>query len=216
VKSRRSSLQALASLWGLALGACATPHVVLADRGLPIAPEQYEAMVDRWSRDGEVLDWGAGLESRLAVTATFFSKEFRRAYVARFAQAAATPDAERQRMLAASLRAADVEHEFFVALVAQYPRWGQLDRPTSAWRIRLVDEQGREHAPSRIERSRQATPLDRAMFHYWTPWRVVFRVHFNALDAEGRPILPPNTRRFLLRFAGPYGTADLRWDVRSP
>jgi hypothetical protein len=181
-----------------------------------VPPDLYESMVDRWSRDAEVLDWGAGLESRLTVTATYFSKEFRRAYVGRITSAGSTPEADRDRMISASLRAADAEHEFFVALVAQYPRWAELDRPSAAWRVRLVDDRGREHAPTRVERSRQATALDRAMFHYWTPWRVVFCVRFPVNDAQGQPILPPNTRTFALRFAGAYGTADLRWNVRAP
>jgi len=192
------------------------PAVILADPGRNAPPEQYEAMVDRWTRDSEVLDWGAGFESRLTVSATYFSKEFRRAYLSRLTTVASIPQAERDRMFGASLRAADVEHEFFVALAPQQPRWGDLDRATSAWRVRLVDDQGREHAPSRVERFRQATPLDRAMFHYWSPWRVVFRIRFPALDADGTRILRENSRHFLLRFGGPYGTADLRWVVRAP
>lgn len=192
------------------------PAVILADPGRNVPPEQYESMVDRWTRDSEVLDWGAGLESRLVVTATYFSKEFRRAYLSRLTTAASTPQNERDRMFSASLRAADVEHEFFVALVPQQPRWGDLDRATSAWRVRLVDDQGREHAPTRIERFRQATALDRAMFHYWSPWRVVFRIRFPATDEQGNRILRENSRHFLLRFAGAYGTADLRWNVRAP
>jgi hypothetical protein len=192
------------------------PPVVLADVGRAVSADQYDAMIDRWTREAEVLDWGAGIESRLAVTATFFSKEFRRAYVARIATAGTYPADERERMLSGSLRAADSEHEFFVALAAESQRWGQLDRPSAAWRVRLVDAEGREHAPTRIERSRQATPLDRAMFHYWSPWRVVFRVRFPVNDANGNRILPENTRSFTLRFAGAYGTANLRWDVRAP
>jgi hypothetical protein len=207
----------IAALSLVAVAHCGPPPaVVLADNGRPVAADQYESVLDRWTREREVLDWGGGIESRLAVTATFYSKEFRRAYVARFTTAASTPEDERARMLTTSLGAADVEHEFFVALAPQSPRWGDLDRPSTAWRVRLVDDHGREHAPSRIERFRQATPTDRAMFYYWSPWRVVFRVRFAAADAEGRPVLPPNTRHFLLRFAGAYGTADLRWDVRAP
>lgn len=192
------------------------PAVVLADTGRAVSADQYEAMVDRWTREAEIIDWGGGVESRLAVTATFFSKEFRRAYVARIATAGTYPQDERDRMLAGSLRAADTEHEFFVALAPQAPRWGDLDRPSSAWRVRLVDDQGREYAPTRIERSRQASALDRAMFHYWSPWRIVFRVRFAVTDANGNRVLPDSSRHFTLRFAGAYGTANLRWDVRAP
>lgn len=192
------------------------PAVVLADNGRPVPAEMYESMVDRWTREGEVLDWGAGVESRLTVTATYFAKEFRRAYVARISTAGTYPQDERERMLSGSLRAGESEHEFFVALAAQSPRWGDLDRPSSAWRVRLVDDQGREYTPTRIERARQVSALDRAMFHYWTPWRTVFRVRFAATDASGRRVLPDSARHFLLRFSGAYGTLNLRWDVRAP
>lgn len=201
----------------MAAASCGPPAaVVLADTGRAVSADQYESMVDRWTREAEIIDWGAGVESRLAVTATYFSKEFRRAYVARITTAGTYPQDERDRMLAGSLRAADTEHEFFVALAPQAPRWGELDRPSSAWRVRLVDDQGREYTPTRVERSRQASALDRAMFHYWSPWRIVFRVRFAVNDANGIRVLPDSTRHFTLRFGGAYGTANLRWDVRAP
>lgn len=203
----------------MAIGAtdCSRPAaVVLADTGRAVSADAYEAMVDRWTREAEIIDWAGGVESRLAVTATFFSKEFRRAYVARIATAGTYPQDERDRMLARSLRAADMEHEFFVALAAQVPRWGELDRPSSAWQVWLVDDQGRQYAPTRIERSRQASALDRAMFYYCSPWRTVFRIRFAATDANGNPVLPDSIRHFTLRFSGAYGTANLRWDVRAP
>jgi hypothetical protein len=192
------------------------PPVVLVDRAQAIRADDYDEVLDRWTREHELIDWPAGLEARLAVTTTYYSPEFRRAYVARFSRAASLNEQDTARMLAASLATGAVEHEFFLALAAQSPRWGALDRADAPWRVRLIDDRGREYAPRRIERFRAPTATDRAMFHYWSPWRSVFRVRFSATDEAGRPVLGPETRRFTLRLAGAYGTVDLRWDVRAP
>ncbi|MDP3276046.1 MAG: hypothetical protein Q8Q09_12670 [Deltaproteobacteria bacterium] len=218
MKHSSNASRRLAWVVGLAsLSACGRPGPVsLANPQTAVTSDVYESLLDRWTRDFEVLDVGGGLESRLGVTATYYSREFRHAYVARLGQMSTRSQEERGRMLAASLTAADEEHEFFVALVAQYPRWAELDRPTAAWRVRLIDDQGTEHEPLRIERSRTATATERALFYYWTPWRAVFHLRFAAQTAAGQPVFRPGMRHFILRFAGPYGTADLRWDVRTP
>ena len=206
-----------ASVFALCVAACGPPApVVLIDRAQTIRPEQYDEVLDRWTRDRELIDWEAGLESRVAVTSTFYAPEFRRAYVARYARAASLSEQETARMLAASLATGAVEHEFFITLAAQSPRWAALERSDTPWRVRLIDDRGREHAPRRIERFRAPTPTDRAMFYYWSPWRAVYRVRVAATDEAGRPGLGPDTRRFSLRLAGAYGTVDLRWDVRAP
>jgi hypothetical protein len=206
-----------ASFLVIGVAACGPPApVVLIDRAQSIRAEQYDEVLDRWTRERELIDWEAGLESRVAVTTTYYAPEFRRAYVARYARAASLPEPETARMLATSLSAGAGEHEFFVTLAAQSPRWGALERSDGAWRVRLIDDRGREHVPRRIERFRAPTPTDRAMFYYWTPWRAVYRVRFAATDEAGRPVLGPDTRRFALRLAGAYGTVDLRWDVRAP
>lgn len=196
------------------VGCFSPPAVTLRDPSRTVASGEYDDILDRWTREREIVDIRGGFESRLDVTATYFSKEFRRGYVARYSAEGSSTPADRERMMSASLSAGESEHEFFVALAAQYNRWGELDRNTSTWRVRLVDDAGVEHAPLRIERHRVVTGLDRAMFYYWTPWRLVYHLHFPMETENHTPIIRPEARHFVLRFAGPYGTADLRWDLR--
>ncbi len=203
----------LAGLSALSVSCASHPAVSLRDPTHVVGASDYDAMVDRWTREYEYVDITGGFESRLAVTATYLSREFRRAYVAKYCESGSSSADDRARVLRTSLEAGEGEHEFFVALSAQYARWGELDRSSSVWRVRLVDDQGVEHEPVRIERRRQATGLDRAMFYYWTPWRTVFNLHFPVENEDHTPVIRPGARHFVLRFAGPYGTTDLRWEL---
>ncbi len=199
----------------LTTSACfSPPAVLLRDPTRVVTGGEYDEVLDRWTREREIIDVRGGFESRLDVTATYFSKEFRRAYVARYSDEGSTSTADRERMLASSLSTAESEHEFFVAFAPQYNRWGEIDRSSTVWRVRLVDDAGVEHAPLRFERHRTATGLDRAMFYYWSPWRLVYHLHFATENEDHTPLIRPGARHFILRLAGPYGTADLRWDLR--
>lgn len=175
----------------------------------------YERKLEQWTRGAHLVEF-QGADARLAVDATFLSVDFRAAYVARYAHDATLGAAERDQTLAAAVDRARQDHEFYVALETQTQRWGDLTRALSAWRVRLIDDRGRDVGPVRIEAEHRLTAADREYFPYSTPWRQVFRIHFprrineNGVEIE---LLAPGTRWFILRFSGALGTADLRWDV---
>lgn len=204
----------------LAAGCAArAPAVSLREGPRRYTARDYDRIFERWTRAGGVLTVPA-LEDRLRVDATFFSWDFRWAYAARYAEDARLSEAARSRYLEESLATARREHVFFVALVTERTRWGELNRPSSAFRVGLVDDKGREVSPLRIERFRRASAEDETYFPYVSPWRQLFRVHFprHAVGTDGQEyeVLGPGTRYFLLRLGGALGTADLRWDVESP
>lgn len=211
-----------ALVWGgcvtltMAMG-CPHPRpLVSLDEGVRhYTSEDYDKVLNRWTRTGDLLEF-QGLEEHLTATATFLSWDFRWAYVARYAHDARLSLDDRAAMLQTALETARREHEFYIALEAQSPRWGDLTGPNAGWRVLLVDDRGRQVTPVRVERVRRPAPADLAFFPYITPWRQVFRVHFpRRVEGSGQPfeVLGPGTRFFLLRFSGPFGTLDLRWDV---
>lgn len=213
--SRACALRCVLSL-SLALAACAPPPVSLAHVDRAYRPDDYDAALRRWTRSTELLVL-QGLDQRIDVAATFLSWDFRHALLARFAEDATLSAQDRVRELE-SLRAGALrEHEFFVALVTTQQRYGMLHRPTSAWRMHLVDDRGREVSPTRIEPVRRASASEQRYFPYVSPWRQLFRVRFpvRALAPDGTEydVLGEGTRRFTLRFSGALGTADLRWEV---
>lgn len=196
--------------------ACSTPNVSLATGTRTYTAERYNEVLARWTRTAH--DYTVqGLDDNIAVTATYESWDFRWAYVVRYASDFRLTTVERSRLLQTSLESASHEHEFYVALYTQNRRWGALERPTSAWRVLLVNDHQMEVPPSAIEPISRPGALERAYFPYITVWRQAFRVRFPTRTwVPGRgevETLNGSTRFFILRFSGPLGSTDLRWDV---
>lgn len=201
----------------MALGmACAVPNVDLRHGPRTYTAESYGDVLERWTREGHVYTLN-GLEDQLAVKATYQSWDFRWAYATRYAADFRLSTEARTRFLQTSLDAMSREHEFYVALYTQAFRWGELTRPTSAWRVLLVNDQRQEVAPVHIDGIRRPGALERTYFPYTTEWRQVYRVRFpTTVRVPGRgevEILPRGTRYFILRFSGPLGSTDLVWTI---
>lgn len=207
---------ALALVLAAALGACASPTVSLRQGPRAYTAESYDTVLRRWTREGHQYAL-QGLDDRIAVTATYESWDFRWAYVVRYAQDFRLTTPERQELLQHSLESAQQEHEFYVALYTQNRRWGELTRPTSAWRVLLLNDRREEVAPVAIEPINRPGAVELTYFPYTTVWRQAFRIRFpkylrSASGAEVE-VIDERVRSFRLRFSGPLGTTDLVWDV---
>ncbi len=137
------------------LAGCAEPTVSLGTGPREYVPGDYSQVLKRWTRDQSVIALSE-LEDKLTVTATFESWDFRWAYVVRYADDYRLTVEQRHELLERTLRETADNHEFYVALYGTNWRWTDLSRPTSAWIVRLIDDQGNETAPSKIEAHRQA------------------------------------------------------------
>ncbi|TAK26529.1 MAG: hypothetical protein EPO40_20765 [Myxococcaceae bacterium] len=207
---------ALALGLAMAVGACASPTVSLRQGPRAYTAESYDVVLQRWTREGHQYAL-QGLDDRIAVTATYESWDFRWAYVVRYAQDFRLTTPERQELLQHTLEAAQQEHEFYVALYTQSRRWGELTRPTSAWRVLLLNDRREEVAPVAIEPINRPGAVELTYFPYTTVWRQAFRIRFpkylrSASGAEVE-VIDERVRSFRLRFSGPLGTTDLVWNV---
>jgi hypothetical protein len=120
---------------------------------------------------------------------------------------------ERRQLLDRTLRESQDDHEFYVALYGSNWRWTDISRPTSAWVVRLIDDQGDETAPSKIQAIAKNGPLEQRYFPYTSPWRQAFRVRFPRNTTDGRPTIAPGAKWFGLRFAGAEGSEELVWKL---
>ena len=207
---------ALGLAMAMALGACTSPTVSLRQGPRAYTAESYDVVLQRWTREGHQYAL-QGLDDRIAVTATYESWDFRWAYVVRYAQDFRLTTVERQELLQHTLEAAQQEHEFYVALYTQSRRWGELTRPTSAWRVLLLNDRREEVAPVAIEPINRPGAVELTYFPYTTVWRQAFRIRFpkylrSASGAEVE-VIDERVRSFRLRFSGPLGTTDLVWNV---
>ena len=192
--------------------ACATPKVSLSSGAREYVPTDYDQVLKRWTRD-QTLFTLADLDDKLTVTATYESWDFRWAYVVRYADDYRLTVDQRQELLDRTLKETQDDHEFYVAMYGTKWRWSDLNRPTSAWIVRLIDDQGDETAPSQIEAIPKPGPLEFRYFPYTTVWRHVFRIRFPRFTGDGRPTIASNARWFGLRFAGAEGNEELHWDI---
>jgi hypothetical protein len=81
--------------------------------------------------------------------------------------------------------------------------------------VRLIDDEGSETAPSRIEAIPKPGAIEQRYFPYTTVWRHAFRIRFPRQTVDGRPTIAPKAHWFGLRFAGAEGNEELRWQIEQ-
>ena len=194
------------------LAGCADPKVSLLTGPREYVPSDYPLVLKRWTRTESLIQL-ADLDDKLTVTATYESWDFRWAYVVRYAADYRLTVNQRKELLETTLHETDDTHEFYVALYGGRWRWTDLSRPTSAWIVRLIDDQGNETAPAKIEAIVKPGPLEQRYFPYTTVWRRAFRLRFPRVTVDGRPTVAPSARWFGVRFAGAEGNEELRWYI---
>jgi len=203
---------AVAALTAAALCACTETKVSLSAGPREFVASDYPSVLKRWTRDESLIQMNE-LDDKLTVTATFESWEFRWAYVVRYAADYRLTVEQRRELLDRTLRETEDGHDFYVALYGTNWRWTDLSRPQSAWIVRLIDDQGSETSPQKIEPIVKPGPLERRYFPYTTVWRHAFRIRFPRQMGDGRPSISPSARWFGLRFAGAEGNEELRWEI---
>jgi hypothetical protein len=195
------------------LCACAEPKVSLSSGPREYVPSDYQEVLKRWTRDESLIQLSE-LDDKLTVTATFESWDFRWAYVVKYAADYRLTVEQRRVLMERTLHETEDDHEFYVALYGGANwRWTDLSRPTSAWIVRLIDDQGSETAPAKIDPIIKPGPLERRYFPYTNVWRHAFRIRFPRHMGDGRPSISPTARWFGLRFAGAEGNEELHWDI---
>lgn len=196
----------------LAGAACTQPTVQLGRGPREYVATDYDSVLRRWTRTENFISFSA-LDNFLTATATYESWDFRWAYVVRYAEDYRLTVDQRHALLASSLAETQQFHQFYVALYAQHPTWGDLTAKNPAWIVRLVDDQGNETAPLDIQRIRKPGPIELTYFPYTTPWRQTHRIRFPVLTLDGRRTISPRARWLGLRFAGPQGNQQLLWAI---
>jgi hypothetical protein len=192
--------------------ACAEPKVSLGSGPREYVATDYDTVLKRWTREQNLISFYE-LEDKLTVTATYESWDFRWAYVVKYASDYRLTVEQRRELLDRTLRETEDTHEFYVALYGTKWRWADLSRPTSAWIVRLIDDQGTETAPAKIDLIVKPGPIELRYFPYTTIWRHAFRIRFPKQTGDGRPTIAANARWFGLRFAGAEGNDELHWDI---
>lgn len=174
------------------------------------ATSGYDKVLHHWTRDGRMLH---EVDTALQVGATYKSWQFRAAYVDRSAELFKLPQTRRLELEAKERAAGNGAHEFYVAAATHKEQWNDLDKKKSVWRVALLCDDRQEAEPLRIVRYQKVDATLQEMFPYTNTFSFAYRVEFPRALPDGTPICGPGTRKMVLRFAGPLGTLELRWDL---
>jgi len=194
----------------LAVG-CGSRPLQIRPTARSFTPDDYHRIYSDWTRSVDDFSFGR-LADILHATATFESWEFRWAYVVRYASDYGLRTEGRTRLLRSTLADAQQRHRFFVTLIGGQYRESDLTDERSAWRVLLVDEDGRQTRPIEITRVRRAGAAERVYFPSVSRHRQIFRIAFPTQHPDGTPVLAPDAEYLILRFTGAQGKVDLRWD----
>ncbi len=186
---------------------CGSAQVSLDGGG---ASGDYDAVLDAWTREVGVT--GEGFENALTGSATYRSWQFREAWVNRFAADHQLPPARKDELAQSERAAHEAAHEFLFSGYAGDRRSLDLGTDQSAWRVALVTDSGSHAEPSGFEEIRRPSSSTRAYYPYVTTNRMTYVIRFPR-DVAGRPVLPPGTKWFALRFDGPRGHAEMKWEI---
>jgi hypothetical protein len=190
--------------------ACAARALPLRPASRSFTPGDYEQIYADWTRSSDDFSFGR-LEDVLHVAGTFESWELRWAYVVRYAHDYGLSTDERTRLLRATLGDARDRHRFFVTLVGNRHRESDLTNERSAWRVLLIDDQGRQSRPIEVTRIRRPGAAERVYFPHVSEQRYTFRIAFPTVRPDGSPVIEPDAESVTLRFTGAEGAVDLVW-----
>jgi hypothetical protein len=193
--------------------ACSKTYVNLNERSAAVDdPEIYQEVFLAWSRTVKVIPID-GLENILTARVTYLSHAFRQAYIARVAADVDMTASEKNALRAEEMSRAQKGHEFYVTLMTGVKDCDELDPEEGPWRIRLIDDNGREIAPSNIEEIEDPTARDIKYFDFDPDQRKAYRLVFPKNAADGTPILSSTTRYFEISFSAAYGKKSARWET---
>jgi hypothetical protein len=170
----------------------------------------YQEVLARYSAHQELY---ARLDTRFFAAATFQSPAFREARVRRAAEFRRLPAAEVEKQLAEERAAAAAGHEVFLAAHFTDPRFDDLDKKASQWRLALVTAKG-EVTPAKVERLGRSTMDLRSLYPYFDEFWVGFKLTFPRTFPDGTEVLPEGTERVTLRMASALGDAELTFPAR--
>jgi hypothetical protein len=217
---RRRGLLAVVALGALGalatLGGCKPPPTSPVELGggpRGYRAKDYAHVLRRWTREMRIThDYDLALD----VYGTFKAWDFRAAWVAKYVEAYKITGRERDALSDRESSEAHQTHDVFISAAASKYEWTDFDRPHSVWRVTLIDDQSREVSPLSITKVHAPQIELQTFFPYIKLFSEQFLVKFPTKTPDGADILTADTRFFILRFAGPLGTAELRWDIGKP
>lgn len=205
-----SGARAATLIVAMAVSSCAGDPRPLTLRPDPtIRPEDYEDVLERWTRKAEIYDV---IQPIAYIRATLHSPEMRKAFLQRFPDVYG-PGSEEARRLTLADPSAETKWAFFLSASTVKQSYNDFQRPDSIWRVTLRADDGPV-----VDAQVRAIPLNanlRVFYPYLTPFASGYGLEF-PLTVDGEPLIGPETRRLVLRLSSAIGETELVWELGPP
>ena len=174
-------------------------------------PDDYEKVMERWTRRAEVYDQ---FQSLAFVTATLKAPDFRRAYTAAYTKIMDLTPAETGRLWTEESAAAAAYHEVAVVMYTTDRKWNDLELPGRIWKVRLGSPvTGSDEPPADVTYVREISPQMQKLFPHVSPFTKYYLMRFPKKDAAGVEVFPAAGGKTVLTFSSGLGKAELSWEI---
>jgi hypothetical protein len=213
---RRLGLGALTVVVAAMLAGCHPGPVSMAEPRATPNPKDYRAIQKHWTRHGHVTE---DFDEALTVDATLQGPEMRAAYIEKWISVYKLgPDEAARARAQLTAEVADV-WEVNLQSSSHTIDLDNFSPAKKLWRISLLDDRGRSVSPTEIKLVRDRIEVIDAFFPfpgqktYVGTFTRSWRLHFPKQHVDGQPLIGPETKRVILRIAGPQGSTDLVWEL---
>ncbi|MEE8410473.1 MAG: hypothetical protein V3T05_12780 [Myxococcota bacterium] len=197
----------------ITLAACGTTRpAVLHGPSQPLTAEDYPAVMKTWTRSAKVYK---GLENKLFVSATFHAPELRRAFAIAFPEIYGHGGDITRRELVDLTGDIEQYNNLFVAVYTPNPKWNDLAKSDSIWRLTLIGSDEVAVGPAEIVPIKIDENL-RAVYPYIGRFDKGYVVRFPQTDPMNRVVLDHESTGFKLRIASALGVAEMEWVLVVP
>ncbi len=172
-------------------------------------PDDYAEVLETWTREDKVYQ---GLETKMFVTATFHTPQFRRAFAVAFPEIYGHGGNITRRELVDLTGDVEQFHNFFMSVYTAEPKWNDLSQSDSIWRLTLIGSEEVSVPPAQVIPIKIDANLT-AVYPYITRFDKGYLVRFALADEMQRLVLDGKSNHVTLRIASALGVAELRWDI---
>jgi hypothetical protein len=200
------------ALAALVFAGCATaaPKVSLGEPPAAPVAKDYVDQLKKWTRHGHLF---SDFDAALDVDATMRSPEFRAAYAAKYLEVYRVEPEHQPKVRGDILSDGADTYEFHVETATHDYELNDLVGAKSVWRVTLVDDTRHEVTAQEVSAIKERRRLDSEFYPYATYFTRGWRIRFPRTRTDGSPLVSGETKTLTLRFAGPQGSVDLRWDL---
>ena len=160
-----------------------------------------------WTRSAKIYQ---GLDSKMFVTATFHSPEFRRVFALAFPEIYGHGGNITRRELVDLTHDIEQYLTFFVAAYTADRKWNDLAKPDSIWRLSLEGDDDVSVSPTEIIPVKIDANL-RAVYPYIGRFDKAYLVRFKLADPMNRLVIKSSSDHFKLKVVSALGKANLQW-----